>query len=204
MGRGRHHVGRVGPTLRQHRGWFGGDRLQHRTGLTDARGAGGASANAEYHHLFEALLRRLEHPYLLEVGGDPSRQFPVQAVAGDDQHQYAAEGEPGIGQAVEQLLQPGTALARVAGQRRLVCNQVAIGRVEPQQAELASADDAVLHVAVDAAVQDALGVPGPLLVVLHAEGLGPVGTQVVFALGQGHALAAAGIEDAKLPRIPRL
>ncbi len=200
LGRGgrRHPVGLLGPPLRQGFKLFAQSHGRFQLGLDlGHRGVvGGAFAHPEHHHLLELLLRRPEYPESLEVRGEHPAELPIQGVLRHDQHHHAAEHQQRVGQVVEQLLQPLAALA-VLDAAGMVGDQVAVGWVEKQQPELALADDGVLEVAVDAAVQQALAVPGPLLVVLDAVGLGAVGAEMRLALGQGHALAAARVEDAQ-------
>jgi hypothetical protein len=77
----------------------------------------------------------------------------------------------------------------------LVGNQIAIGRIEPQQTELALAEIAILDIAMDAMIQQLFGVPGTLPVVFHTEGLHTLAAQVVFTFRQGDTFAGTGIEN---------
>lgn len=115
---------------------------------------------------------------------------------GHDEHHHPALLQQAVGLLVEALLQPLAAAARLLGEGRLVGDRVAIRRVVEEQPVLGRFQRGEEEVTVDAALHQPLGVVGALLVVLHRVGLAALGPQVVLALGDGHALPGAGVEDA--------
>jgi hypothetical protein len=160
-------------------------------------GAVGTPTAAEHDELLEGIDRGAEHAHAIEVRCDPAGELAVEAVGRQDQHEDAAVLQARIAALVEDLLQTLAAALRLA-HALAIRDQIAVRRVEPQQAELAAAEHAVLEVAVDAVIEQRLGVPGPLLVVLDAVGRAALGIEMMLRFGKCDALAATGIEDAQL------
>ena len=94
-----------------------------------------ANSATEDHHLLELRLHRTVSAQIGEVPRQPSDQLGVEHVAGDDEDQHTAVLQQRQTALIEQLFQPRPALALIADVAVGVFRQIAVGRIEPQQAE---------------------------------------------------------------------
>ena len=86
-------------------------------------------------HLLELRFHRTVDAQLGEVACQPSDQLSIEHVGRHDEDQYAAVLQQRQCTLVEQLFQPGATLALVADIAVGVLGQVALGRIQPQQAK---------------------------------------------------------------------
>lgn len=115
----------------------------------------------EHHDLLELLVHRLEHGQVREMACQPADHLLIQHVGRQDEDQDAAVLQQGQRALVEELFQPGAALAFVAQVAAGVPCEIAIRRVEPQEAEGLPRDHGVHQVTVDAVIDQQPGVGGP-------------------------------------------
>ncbi len=157
----------------------------------------------EDHHLFELRLHRPVDAQAVEVAREPPDQFGIEHVAGHDEDEHAAVLQQGQGALVEELLQARSALALVADVAVGILGQIAVGRVEPEQAEGLAGDHRVHQVAVQAVVHQRTRVGRALAVVLDGIRGDLRAPEGVGRLGDRHAFAGAGIEDAHRTAVGR-
>ena len=153
-------------------------------------------ADAHHHGLLETPFRGHEAPDPFKMARDPCRKLFVERVMRHDQDHDAARLQQPVGALVKQLFQPSPALGLLVAGGGLVADQIAVRRVQPEQAEAAEADGGLLEIPVDDFVQQRLRMPGPVPVEFHAISLDVVGTQVVLAFRQRHPFPGARVDDA--------
>jgi hypothetical protein len=129
----------------------------------------------------------------------PADHLLIQHVGRQDEDQDAAVLQQGQRALVEQLFQTGAALAFIAQVAAGVPCEIAIGRVEPQEAEGLPRDHGVHQVTVDAVIDQQPGVGGPLLIELDGIGAGQLRPEGMGGFGDGNAFASAGITNAHGP-----
>jgi hypothetical protein len=75
--------------------------------------------------------------------------------------------------------------------------QIAVGRIQPQQAKGLARDDRIHQVGAEAMIDELPRMAGALGAVLDGEGRDPPTPEDVRGFGDRHAFAGAGIENAR-------
>ena len=154
---------------------------------------------AKDHDLLELRIDSAVDAQIGEVPRQPADQLLIEHVGRHDENQDAVVLQQRQRLLVEQLLQPCSAFAVVTHVAAGILGQVAIRRVEPQQAEALTRDQRVHQIAVDAAIDQLACVVGARLVVLHGECGDLLTPEGMGGLRDGHTFSGAGIEDADRP-----
>ena len=153
----------------------------------------------EDHHLPELRRHRAKDAQVGVMAGEPADEFGVEHVERNDEDQEAVVLQERQRLLVEELFEPGAALAFVALVAKGVSGEIAVGRIEPQKAEGLSADDRIHQVAVNAMIDESSGMTRALGVVFDGKRSGLFAPEGVRGFGDRHAFAGAGVDEIHWP-----